>query len=95
MIAAVDTNVLLDVLIPNPRFVGQSKELLDYARARGGLLISPVVYAELRAFFESDALAEEFVTETTIEIRPMAAPEALMAGEAWKRRARRHKSERS
>lgn len=35
MITAVDTNILLDILIPNTKFLRASKQLLDKANAKG------------------------------------------------------------
>ncbi len=47
MITAIDTNILLDVLLPNPGFVEQSHEALETAAGVGSLIICDVVYAEL------------------------------------------------
>jgi predicted nucleic acid-binding protein len=49
VITAVDTNMLLDVLIPDARFAETSRRLLDAAQREGGLVIGEVVYAELGA----------------------------------------------
>lgn len=50
MITAVDTNVLLDVLIPNARYARASKHALEDALAQGVLIIGEVVYAELASW---------------------------------------------
>jgi predicted nucleic acid-binding protein len=40
MITAVDTNILLDILIPNAKYAKASKQLLDEALAQGALVLS-------------------------------------------------------
>lgn len=47
MITSLDTNVLLDLLIPNVRYAQASQQQLDEALALGSLVIGEVVYAEL------------------------------------------------
>jgi predicted nucleic acid-binding protein len=47
MISAVDTNILLDVLIPEARAMETSQQLLDASLRQGSLVIGEVVYAEL------------------------------------------------
>ena len=47
MITAIDTNILLDILIPDEEFMLNSKRLLDKYAERGQLIISEIVYTEL------------------------------------------------
>lgn len=80
---AVDTNVLLDLLIPNARFQATSRKALETAHAEGGLILSEAVYAELASQFETGAEIETFLADTGIRLVP-TPPEALCrAGEAW------------
>ncbi len=51
MITAVDTNVLLDLLVPDAPHADASQERLDVAYARGALTICEAVYAELASYF--------------------------------------------
>lgn len=51
MITSLDTNVLLDLLIPNVRYAQASQQQLDEALALGSLVIGEVVYAELASQF--------------------------------------------
>jgi hypothetical protein len=44
---------LLDVLIPNPKFVDQSVEILEASAEGGALIISETVFTELAAQFKS------------------------------------------
>lgn len=47
MIAALDANVLLDLLIPDSRHATAPQRALDAPRAEGALVIGEIVYAEL------------------------------------------------
>ncbi|MBI5411296.1 MAG: PIN domain-containing protein [Nitrospirae bacterium] len=47
MITALDTGVLLDVLVNDPRHADRSEALLFQVYQQGALIISPAVYAEL------------------------------------------------
>ncbi|MHB8619513.1 MAG: hypothetical protein ACYDAG_08080 [Chloroflexota bacterium] len=64
MITAVDTNVLLNVLIPRSAEGDASQALLDNAAAHGKLVIADVVVAELSAHFPSREKLEEFTGRT-------------------------------
>ncbi len=84
MITAVDTNILLDILIPDAHYGAASKALLDTAHQRGALIISEVVYAELASQFAGRVEIEKFLRETAIRLEP-SGPEALyLAGELWR-----------
>lgn len=50
MSAAVDTNVLVDLLAGQEQAARQARDVLDDAISRGALLVCPAVYAELLAF---------------------------------------------
>jgi len=47
MITAIDTNVLLDILVPNEKFCDASVRALEDAYTAGSLVICGLVYAEL------------------------------------------------
>lgn len=85
MITAVDTNILLDILIPNATYAQASKQLLDEALAQGALVISEVVYAELASQFPSKQELERFLAETQIRLENSSAEALQRAGEGWKR----------
>jgi hypothetical protein len=51
LITALDTNVLLDILLPDPVFGVQSLEALQDAAVFGELVLCELVYAELAAKF--------------------------------------------
>jgi hypothetical protein len=49
MITAVDTNILLDMLIPDAPYGAASQQSLDTALQQGTLVLNEVVYGELPA----------------------------------------------
>ena len=83
MITAVDTNVLLDLLIPNAQFLDRSKEALETAHSQGTLILSEVVYAELSSQFETAEEAEAFLTDTGIQLVPAPSEALYQASRAW------------
>ena len=85
MITAVDTNVLLDVLRPNPDFVNASRRALAEHAAMGSLILCPVVYAELCAHFPNQRECDRFLRECDIRSRAFTRPACDLAARAWKR----------
>lgn len=47
MITAIDTNILLDILAPDPEFLDESVAALEEAARAGSMIICDQVYAEL------------------------------------------------
>ena len=85
MITAVDTSVLLDLLLHDPAFGARSEETLRKASREGALIICEVVYAELAGLFPSHAALETFLRDTGIQLKP-SRPEILWkAGELWRK----------
>ena len=64
MITFVDTNVLLDVFLPDPRWGEASKKFLDQAYIQGSLIINEIIYAELAPQFSGKDLLDD-----TLKIR--------------------------
>jgi predicted nucleic acid-binding protein len=63
---AIDTNILSALLTGEPN-AGQIGQLLDMAADRGGLVICPIVYVELRAAPAATAsLIDAFLERTSI-----------------------------
>ena len=57
MITSVDTNVLLDVFIPDDEHLARSRDWLSAAHNAGDVIICDIVYAELvPAFYDRDSL---------------------------------------
>ena len=68
MILAVDTNILLDILIPNVAHVQPSLNLLMGIGENDELIICEAVFAELGSQFLSFQHLNKFLTDTGIKL---------------------------
>jgi predicted nucleic acid-binding protein len=84
VISAIDTNILLDVLIPGTRFSRASKELLDTALTRGALVICEMVYAELALQFSCQDELDQFLLDTGIRLASMDRSALVQASAAYR-----------
>ena len=94
MITAVDTNILLDILIPGEPHSGSSKRLLDKHLASGKLVLCEVVFAELAARFPSEQELKLFLAETGMRLVPSNEKSLHIAGMRWAEFARKSKKDR-
>ncbi|CAN5531525.1 type II toxin-antitoxin system VapC family toxin [soil metagenome] len=85
MITAVDTSVLLDVFLPDPRFVGLSSTALQRAAVAGSLMICEIVYAELAAQFSRREQLDAVLEKLEIQLEPVGREAAFAAGRAFRR----------
>ena len=92
MITAIDTNVLMDVLIQDPGHAVQSETQLRLALEHGSLLICDIVYSELAGFFDSPGDLNEFLDFTGIQVESLTRNTLFDAGHAWRRYARQRGS---
>ena len=83
MTTAADTNILVDVFIPDSEHHPESVELLRVARQRGPLLICDVVYAELVLNFESREALDAALRTIGVTISPIDTDIAYTAGLSW------------
>ena len=83
MISAVDTNILLDILIPNEEHMKGSKSLLEAYLEKGRLVICEIVYAELASQFASGDELNSFLSETGIRLTGSNEKSLCLAGERW------------
>ena len=87
MTTTVGTNVLLDILLADKRFIERSSENLIVSGEEGKLIICEVVMAELSsAFFrrrqgEVDVLA--FLSDIGIELVPSSVESLFRVANAW------------
>lgn len=84
MISALDTNILLDILIPNAKYAQNSKALIDDAFRKGSLVMSEIVYAELSSQFPTKNELDQFILETGIRLVPSSPDSLYAASLAWK-----------
>ncbi len=94
MITAVDTNIILDVLVPNEPFGESSKKLLDAHLSKGRLILCEVVYAELAAQFPSEEELKQFLTETGMRLEYSNEKSLYIAGTRWAKYARKSNQDR-
>lgn len=83
MITAIDTNILLDILLPDKRFAFSSKDLLDAYNQKGQLIICELVYAELSSLFPSAKNLDEFLLDTSIKLQYSNKKALALSGERW------------
>ena len=93
MISALDTNVLLDLLIPDAPHADASALRLAEAGRAGAVVISEAVFAEVAGRFEEPADMERFIDDTGVRLMPSSLSTLQRAGSAWRTYARRrHRS---
>ena len=83
MATAADTNILLDVFIPDTDNSPESGELLRVARQRGPLLVCDVVYAELVLQFENRDALDAALHSVGATVSPINTDIAYTAGLRW------------
>ena len=84
MITAIDTNVLLDILVPNENFYEASASALRDAAGKGALVISDIVYAELCIHFENQRECDAFLESNEIRLQALAREAHFLASRAWR-----------
>ena len=84
MITALDTNVLLDILLPDEKFCDISARALEGAAGAGSLVICDIVYAELCAHFRTQRQCDEFLAENEIRAEALSAPSSFLASRTWR-----------
>ena len=89
MITAVDSNVLLDVFVPDPTFGPLSRDALRRCLSEGGLVACDVVWAEVSATFSSSDLAARTLETLGVTFAPLDMKAAALAGDAWRSYRRR------
>ena len=89
MITAVDTSVLVDILVGDERYGRASAAALRDALAGGGVVACDVVWAEIAGLFSAAEAARDAMSALGVDFAPMAEATALAAGMAWKEYRRR------
>lgn len=84
MITAVDTNILLDILVPNEQFYEVSGDALEEAAGEGSIVISDIVYAELCIHFEHQRDCDAFLESNEIRVQALSREAHFLAGRAWR-----------
>jgi len=84
MITAVDTNILLDILLPNEDFFERSGRALEEAWVAGSLVVCDLVYAEVSVHFPMREECDAFLSETNIRVEPLERAASFLAGRVWR-----------
>ncbi len=92
MITAVDTNILLDIFLPDPVFGQSSLKSLETAYDQGALVICGVVYAELAPQFAERKLLDTSLSKIGIEVIPINNDSSYLAGRLWTKYRKKNKS---
>ncbi len=84
MTTAVDTNVLLDIFLADPKFGQSSKLALRQAFQLGSVVACEVVWAEVSGQFSAVAQATVALDKLGIAFSPLSSLSAETSGEAWR-----------
>jgi len=79
----VDTNVLLDVVLDDPRWSTWSLKALETAQARDTLAVNAVIYSELSIAFARIEELEQVLTEGGFAMEPIPREALFLAGKAF------------
>lgn len=84
MKVAVDSSVLLDVLGADPVHGKRSREALRVAYDTGAIVACEIVWAEVRAHFQTDAEFSEAMKLLGIRFEAIVDDAAAKAGQLWR-----------
>jgi predicted nucleic acid-binding protein len=88
----VDTNVLLDVVLNDPKWSTWSITALEAANARDNLGINPVIYAEVSIAFARIEELERVLSEAELTVEPIPREALFLAGKVFLQYRKRHGS---
>ncbi|HEY1729143.1 MAG TPA: PIN domain-containing protein [Candidatus Baltobacteraceae bacterium] len=83
VVTAVDSSVLLDVLTDDPKHRASSLSALRSAFEAGRLIVCPVVWAEMRGFFEDAERMQRSFIDAQIQFDSFDQQCADVAGQHW------------
>lgn len=85
MTVAIDTNILLDILLPDPNYRDTSINLLTRYMKTDRLIISEVIYGELASQFFREKLLTNFLSDVGINLVGSSPSALWIASKAWKK----------
>jgi len=83
MITAVDTNVLLDFLIPDSANGDVAEEILFKSVQEGILIVCDIIYAELLPQFKEAENLNQFMSDLNIKRVPFSREDLNLASQSW------------
>ncbi|MBZ5671392.1 MAG: type II toxin-antitoxin system VapC family toxin [Acidobacteriia bacterium] len=84
MITAIDTNVLLDILAPDPEYFERSLQALEEAANAGSLVACDLVYAELCVHFQRQTDCDDFLLQNDIRVEALTREASFLASRLWR-----------
>ena len=81
----IDTNVLLDIVTADPRWLSWSRPQLAMAAVAGPLVINDVIYAELSVRFQSIDTLEAALAGLGVRLDPIPRAGLFLAAKAFAR----------
>ena len=88
MITAVDSSIILDVLVDHPEFADASSQALRQGRSQGSLILCETVLAEIAPAMAQEQL-ESFLKDWAFTFIPSSRESALLAGNLFREHLRR------
>lgn len=79
----LDSNVLLDIVTADPKWLEWSREQFRAAAAEGRILINPIIYAELAPAFTSEAALDRWLRPTLFDRLRLPYEAGYRAAEAF------------
>jgi predicted nucleic acid-binding protein len=89
VISALDSSVILDVVVDDVEHAEASARALQRALAEGQLIICECVLAEVRPAFPSDKEFASFLSDWRVEFIPSTRESAMLAGKLFRRHLER------
>jgi len=84
MITSIDTNVLLDILVPNETFVDAAISAIESSARAGSLVVCELVYAELCGHFSSKLECDHFLKDNEIAMVNLSDHACFLASRIWR-----------
>jgi len=84
MITAIDTNVLLDVLLPNDDFCDAAMAAIEESVTAGSLVVCDIVYAELCVHFSAQQDCDDFLAANQIRVETLTRASQFAASRVWR-----------
>lgn len=84
MITAVDTNILIDILEPDPVFGAASRDALKTCLKQGHVVACGVVWAETATAYQTDSKrVDELLARMNIQFSSLSQSAAFSAARSW------------
>ena len=83
MLSVIDTNILLDIFLPDPLHGASSMKLLETVYHEGSMLICDIIYSEIAPQFEEKKLLDESLEKMGISIVRANTDTLYKAGQLW------------